>query len=51
MRDDFEASVAAALKALAEAERARETARFVEAIGGSMPDAEYISRRRSAEAE
>ena len=51
MHDDFDASVDAALKALAKAERARETARFVAAIGGSMPDAEYIPRRRSAKAE
>ncbi|MDE0052881.1 MAG: DEAD/DEAH box helicase family protein [Gammaproteobacteria bacterium] len=51
MHDDFDASIDAALKALADTERARETARFVAAIGGSMPDAEYIPRRRSAEAE
>ena len=51
MHGDFDASVDAALKVLAKAERARETARFVAAIGGSMPDAEYIPRRRSAEAE
>ena len=50
MAEDFDASVGDALPALAEEERAKEFARFLDDVGGSMPDIEDIPRRRSAEA-
>jgi len=50
MHGDFDARVATALEELASEERAREAARFLAALGGTMPDAEYIPRRRSPEA-
>ena len=50
MADDFDDSVGDALRALAEEERAKEFARFLDNVGGSMPDVEDVPRRRSAEA-
>ena len=50
MQDDFDAGIAAALEELASEERAREAAGFLGSLGGTMPDAEHIPRRRSAEA-
>jgi len=50
MHGDFDARIAATLEELASEERAREAARFLAATGGTMPDAEYIPRRRSPEA-
>ncbi len=50
MEHDLDAGIATALDELASEERASEVARFLGAIGGSMPDAKYIPRRRSAEA-
>ena len=49
MQDDFDASVDAALRALADKECASKTAQFLAMIGGSDPNAEYIPRRRSVE--
>ena len=51
MEDDFGASVHEALDAFGKRERAKEFARFLDTVGGSMPDIEDIPRRRSAEAE
>ena len=51
MADDFDAAVDEILDALGKRERAKEFARFLDTIGGSMPDIEDIPRRRSAEAE
>ena len=50
MHEDFDESIATTLDGLASEERAKEAARFLSAIGGSMPGAEYIPRRRSLEA-
>ena len=48
MQDDFEAEVSAKLDEAAREGRAREAARRLADAGGSMPDAEYIPRRRSS---
>ena len=48
MQEEFEATVSAKLDEVAIEARAREAARRLAAAGGSMPDAEYIPRRRSS---
>ncbi len=50
MAEDFDESVGDALRALVEEERQQQAVRGLIAIGGSDPDAQYIPRRRSAEA-
>ena len=49
MADDFDDSVGEALRTLAEEERAKDFARFLDNVGGSMSDIEDVPRRRSAE--
>ena len=48
MQGEFEATVSAKLDEATVEARAREAARRLAAAGGSMPDAEYIPRRRSS---
>ena len=48
MESDFDAALHATLDDLAKKARAKEFARFLANIGGSMPDIEDIPRRRSA---
>ena len=50
MHDDFDESIGDALKAFAKEERMKEATAGLIAMGGSDPNAEYIPRRRSAEA-
>ena len=50
MHDDFDESIGDALKAFAKEERMKEAIAGLIAMGGSDPNAEYIPRRRSAEA-
>ena len=50
MHDDFDESIGDALKAFAKEERVKEAIAGLIAMGGSDPNAEYIPRRRSAEA-
>ena len=50
MYDDFDESIGDALKAFAKEERMKKATAGLIAMGGSDPNAEYIPRRRSAEA-
>jgi len=50
MHEDFDESIGDALKAFAKEERMKEATAGLIAMGGSDPNAEYIPRRRSAEA-
>ena len=50
MHGDFDAGIATTLEDFASEERAKEAARFLAALGGTDPNAEYIPRRRSPEA-